>query len=250
MIAALGLAAVVGSGVVHAQIKLNPGVVPGKVLHNPNARNFAFCEIAPVLGEPPTAQFYNTSGAEDYCPVDKMEALNPEKLAAELGATMVYLNPTPRNARRHWVMDELWAFAVGESVDFHGVRGTWAASMAPQSMKGLLTGPYTPGQIHRQSKYLYKAGSRVFLLHAPDGKTWVMQSYATEVDRSLTFDQLPQLGSKLKLPAGFRFEAKTLTKDLTINPTDVPNHTAHIMRDDLHNVYEGCGFDNACSYIP
>jgi hypothetical protein len=147
-------------------------------------------------------------------------------------------------------MDEFWAYGVGESVDFHGVKGTWAASMSPKSMKGLLVGPYTPGEIHRQTKYLYKSGSQVFLLRDPSGKTWVMQSYATEVEPKLTFGQLAQLVGKLKLPEGYKFEVKTLTSDLTINPTEVPDNTAHIIRDDLHNVYEGCGFDTACNYTP
>ena len=25
---------------------------------------------------------------------------------------------------------------------------------------------------------------------------------------------------------------------------------AHIMRDELHDMYEGCGFDAACNYAP
>jgi len=69
-----------------------------------------------------------------------------------------------------------------------------------------------------------------------------MQCYATEVDPNLTFDQLPPLRSKPKLSQGFRFKVKTLDSDLTISPTQVSNHTAHIVRDELHNVYKGCGF--------
>lgn len=240
------------TGPMSAQIKLHPGLIPGKVIHNANVRDFAYCEIAPVLGTPPklVTVFYNTSGPDDYCPVDKMGALDPKKLATELGAKSVYLNPTPRSARRRWVMDQLWFFAVGKSVDFHGVKGTWGASTSLESMKALLTGPYTPGTIHRQTKYLYAKGSRVFLLRGPGGKTWVIESYATEIDPNLTFDQLPQLDSKLNLPEGYKFEVKTLTQDLTIDLRKAPDNTAHIVRDELHDVYEGCGFDHACNYTP
>ena len=42
---------------------------------------------------------------------------------------------------------------------------------------------------------------------------------------------------------------KKLMKDLTIDPRNA-NGVAHIVRDDHHNVYEGCGFDNACNYVP
>ena len=121
--------------------------------------------------------------------------------------------------------------------------------MSPELMKGVLKGDFVPGEIHRESKYLYAKGSEVFLLHSPDGKTWVMQSYATEVDKDLSFDQLPNLASKLSLPEGFKFDAKTLTKDLTIDPRKADG-LAHIVRDNLHDVYEGCGFDAACDYTP
>jgi|SRR5208282_3929247 len=233
------------------QVKLNPGATLGKVVHKADARDYAYCEIAPVLGKGPEmmAQFYNSSGPEDHCPVDKMEAIDAKKLAAELGADFVYMNPTPQSARRHWVMDQLWLYEAGESVDFHGVKATWAASMSPESMKGMVRGDYQPGQIHRQTKYLYSKGSKVFVLRSPDGKAWVMQSYATEVDKELTFEKLPELGSRLKLPDGFKFEAVTLTKDLTVDPRKA-HGLAHIIRDDHHDVYEGCGFDAACNYTP
>jgi hypothetical protein len=233
------------------QITLKPGAIANNEFHRADARDFAYCEIAPVLGKPPNvmAQFYNSSGPGDRCPAIEMAALDPKKLAAELGAEFVYINPTPQTARRHWVMDQLWFFKVGETVDFHGVRATWAATMSPEVMNGLLRSDFVPGEIHRDSKYLYAKGSTVFLLRSPDGKTWVMQSYTTEVDKDLSFDQLSNLASELKLPDGFKFEVKTLTRDLTIDPRKADD-VAHIIRDNLHDIYGGCGFDGACNYIP
>ena len=233
------------------QIKLNPGPIPGKEIHNPNARDYAYCEIAPVMGTKPdlVAQFYNTSQPGDYCPLDKFEAIDPNKLAEELGADFVYMNPTPQTARRHWVMDELWLFNGGESADFQGVKATWMATMTPEVMKGMIKKNYEAGEIHRQSKYLYRQGTQVYLLRTPDKKTWVMQSYVTALDKDLTIDKLPQLAEKLELPDGWSFETKTLPEDLTIDPRKA-NGVAHIIRDNLHNVYEGCGFDAACNYVP
>ena len=197
------------------------------------------------------AQLYNTGGPDDYCPSDKIELLNPTKLAAELGAVSVYLSPTPLSARLHLVMDQLWFFNAGESVDFHGVKATWTASMKLESMIGLTGGPYTPRQLYRDTKYLYAKGSQLFLLHEVRGITWVMQFYSTEVEGKLTFDQLAKLGSTLKLEErGLRFEAKTLTRDLIVDPRNATDNMVHILRDELHNVYVGCGFDNTCSYMP
>jgi len=147
-------------------------------------------------------------------------------------------------------MDQFWVFRAGETVEFEGVKATWIASMTPHAMLAALSGgAYTPTEIHRTSKYMYANGSTVFLMRTPENKTYVMQSYVTEVDPSLTFDRLAQLGSKLKLPAGWKFEAKTLDKELTIEPGKAGS-VAHIIRDELHNVYEGCGFDATCSYVP
>jgi len=232
------------------QITLKPGAIPGREFHRTNARDFAYCEIAPVLGTPPNVmvQFYTSSGPGDHCPLNEMAAIDPKKLAAELGAEFVYMNPTPP-ARRHWVMDQLWFYNVGETVNFHGVQATWAASMSPELMKGVLEGDFVPGEIHRDCQYLYAKGRRVFLLHSPDGKTWVLLSYSTEVDTDLSLDQLSNLASKLKLPAGFKFEIKPLTRDLRIDARKA-NGLAHIIRDNLHDIYQGCGFDAACSYIP
>jgi hypothetical protein len=238
-----------------AKIKLNPGVIPGATMDLPKARDYAYCEIAPFIIEDGkiTAEFYNTTattGVGGGCPPDKFAAIDSKTLAADLAAAVVYMNPTPQTARRHWVMDQFSASQKGETVDFLGVKATWGASMDPRQLQGLVKANYEPGEIHRQTKFLYAKGSPVFLLRSPDGKTWVMQSYATEVDKDLTYDQLSQLASKLKqLPAGWKFEVKTLDKDLTIEPGKARN-VAHIVRDELHDVYEGCGFDKACNYMP
>ncbi len=231
------------------QITLKPGAIPNKEFLRGNARDFAYCEIAPVLGKPPMAQIYNSSGPGDRCPVNEMAAIDPKRLAAELGAEVVFMNPTPQTARRHWVMDQLWLFTVGETVDFHGVQATWAASMSPELLEGMRKGDFVPAEGHRENKFLYEKGRKVFLLHSPDGKTWVMLSYATEVDPNLSLEQLSTLASKLKLPDGFKFEIKTLTRNLAIDLRNA-NGLAHIIRDNLHDIYQGCGFDNACSYIP
>ncbi len=204
----------------------------------------------PVFGKPPNAmaQIYNSSGPGDRCPPNEKAAIDPTKLAAELGAEFVYINPTPQTARRYWVMDEFWDHKVGETVDFHGVLATWMASMSPELMKGVLKDDFVPGEVHRENTYLYAKGRRVYLLHSPDGKTWVMLSYTTEVDTDLSLDQLSNLVSKLKLPDGFKFEIKELPRALTIDAQRA-NGLAHIIRDNLHDIYQGCGFDNACNYI-
>jgi hypothetical protein len=219
--------------------------IPGKEVHVSKARDLPFCEIVPVIGKPPDvmAQFYNTTGASD-CPPKKFTAINPKKLAEELHADSVFLNP-----RRNWVFDQVWVFEVGETRDFDGVKATWMASMSPEVLKAGTKGPFSPMEIHRQSKYLFLKGNLAFLMRTPDGKTYVMQSYTNDVDKSLTLKGLPKVGSQLKLPPGWKFEVKKLDRDLTVDPRKADG-VAHIIQDNLLNTYEGCGFDAACDYVP
>jgi len=227
------------------QITLSPGAAPGLQLYNSKARNYPFCEIFAFMGKPPDvmAQVYNTTNASN-CPPGKFIALDAKKLAAQLGADQVYLNP-----RRHWTVDQLWVFKAGETVDFDGVKATWVASVSPAEIKAGLQAPYAAMEIHRDSKYLFEKGKPVYLIRTPDGKVYVMQSYVTVVDRGLSIDNLSELGSKLKLPDGWKFETRKLDTDLTIDPTKAGG-VAHIIQDQIQNTYEGCGFDAACNYKP
>jgi hypothetical protein len=65
-----------------------------------------------------------------------------------------------------------------------------------------------------------------------------MQAYSLIVDPDQTYDSLKDLGSKLKLPAGWKFRVKVLDQDLTIRAVD---GIAHIVQDDLENTYDLCG---------
>jgi hypothetical protein len=52
------------------------------------------------------------------------------------------------------------------------------------------------------------------------------------------------------LLAGWRFVLKTLDKDLTFIPPADKSYVAHAMADWFDDVYEGCGYNAACYYIP
>jgi hypothetical protein len=242
---------VAASAAIAESIQLKPGASPGQTAHRSNIRNSAFCEIAAILGAPSNtvAQFYSTTAAGVECPPEKLAAIDPKALADDLGASSLYLDPTPQSARRYWVADEIWNYGVGETIDFNGVKAAWTASMSPDVLANMISTPYAAAEMRQEATYLYSKGAKVFLIHAPDGKTWVMQSYATEVDSELTFDRLSELDNALKLPDGFRFEVATLRQDLTVDSRRAGG-LAHVLRDELHNVYAGCGFDAACSFNP
>lgn len=229
---------------------LKPGPIPGKTVFLDNARGYPFCEIQVVTGWPPNlvVQIYNTSGQQQCLP-GTLDRVDAEALAQKVGARAVIKNPT-----RYWLMDRLWSYDAGEVFDFDGVRAEWMAKLEPKGVKmgehGKPFPVYQQVVVARNSKYEWRKGAEVYLLRAPDGKAWIMQAYTTLVDKSLTQAGLRNLGARLKLPAGWKYEVKTLDRDLTFAPPARTGYLAHAIVDELQNVYQGCGFDEACNYVP
>jgi hypothetical protein len=108
---------------------------------------------------------------------------------------------------------------------------------------------YFPGRIYRNNKFLFKKGTTVHLLDAPDGKVvFVMQSYTNHWNKDETLANLKDLGSKL--PPGWKYRVKVLDQDLTIRAV---NGRARIVQDERQNTYEVCfeeGGQKACSVQP
>jgi hypothetical protein len=209
------------------------------------ARGYGQCEIFLMKGQPGkyAAQVYNTTPLND-CPPSKFDPIDPKVLAKNSQSDLAWKNP-----RRYWMMDHLTVALVGEPREFDGLKFNFVASMQmPPNFKpgeGQAGFAFQPTQIRRVTKYEYLKGNPVFLLLSPDGHTWVMQTYTTHTDRTLTQADLPNLSSRLKLPAGWQFKVKTLDRDLIINTTGL----AHIVPDNLENMYQGC-FDTVCNFIP
>jgi hypothetical protein len=186
------------------------------------------------------ALVYNTTGLNE-CPPDKFDAIDVDALAKETGSDAVWKNP-----RRHWMMDHLTIALVGEPRDFQGLMFNFVARMqmpanfTPEA-GGQAALRYRPSQINRVSKYEFLAGNPVFLMRSPEGVTWVMQTYTNHMASDLTEADLPELGQRLDLAEGWRFKAKTLDRDLILDT----NGLAHIVADDLENMYQGCTEDVA-----
>ena len=242
-----------------AQTPLKPGAIKGKTLNAPSVRNYAECEFYLGFGKGPDLdlQIYNTTnttGPEGKCPADTFAALDPKKLAATLGASIVVTNPTVQTARKWWIMDGLVLYEVGETFNFSGVKATWVGKMSAHDLEQAAQAskiPYQPLTNRQLSKWTFKKGNPIFLLRTPEGKAYVMQAVTNAVDKDLTYDQLPQLGSRMKsLPAGWKYEEKTLTQDLVFDLRKAtPPGLKHLTLDEYGNVYFGC-FDNVCNYTP
>ena len=207
-----------------------------------NARGYAQGEIFLLNKQDDhlDALVYNTTGL-NQCPPELFDAIDVDALATETVSDTVW-----KNTRRWWMMDHLTIALVGEPREFQGL---WFNCVAKMQMPANFTPEaggqaalrYRPSQIARVTKYEFLAGNTVQLLRSPEGITWVMQTYTNHKAPDLTIDDLPQLGERLQLADGWQFKSRTLDRDLVLDTKGL----AHIVADDLENMYQGCTDDVA-----
>lgn len=198
----------------------------------PEIRNARYCEIIPLelTLKGLKASVYNTLG-HDTCPEDKWKALSESELRHHFGVLEVI-----RNGPRYFVMDNIipsGATAAGEVITLGGIVLQKRAEVWP-SLRQAMEPPFTEQTVDRSTVYRFRAGKPIFQLTGPDGSVYVMQSYAAIVDPALTYDDLPKLGARLKLPAGWSYSTRTPDEDLMLGAKD----KAIVVQDDLKNTYQ------------
>ena len=221
---------------------------PDRYISMDNMRGYRFAEVALFSGtseENAVADFYNSTGVDDPSPA-RYATLDEDKLAQENRAIGVFLNPP-----RYWMFDEFRVFEVGDDRKFDGITMSWMGVVDVASLKkAIIGGNYFAGYIHRDNSYTYNNGSEVYLLDAPDGEVFVMQSYNAHTDDGLAAEESPAtLGSRLTLADGWKFRGKTLDRDLVVSQ-DKTGKLAHVMQDDLLNRYQGSDGGKAFNYVP
>jgi hypothetical protein len=125
------------------------------------------------------------------------------------------------------------ATKAGKTIEAGALKFTERASI-DVGLMDLMHRPYRETTINRDTIYRFKAGNPVFLLEAPDGSRYAMQAYSQIVDKSLDYAGLPALGSRLKLPSGWRYTTLTPETDLVLGAKG----TATVVQDELENTYQ------------
>ncbi len=225
--------------------KLPDDGAAAKVMRFDNLREVRYAEVFLISGDAIThnleAAFYNTTGLNNSadprntCPEALWAKVNPETLKKQYDVLGVF-----KNGPRHWAMDWI-ELPVGAKRTFDGLEARWMGQVKlPKDidLKKKGSSAYKPTTVARKSEMGFVKGKPVFILDDPQGHPWVMQAYSLIVDPNLTYDALAGLGSKLKLPPGWKFRVKVLDEDLAIRAV---NGIAHIMQDDLENTYDLCG---------
>jgi hypothetical protein len=221
-------------------------LVPGREIHMQDMRGRRFCEVGLITGtnqDNAIANIWNTTGVCDPTP-EQVDALDADAIARENGALSGWLNPV-----RRWTFDALDVPEAGDDTTFGTLTGTWTGVVgAAAMMQGAVQDSYDPGYAASNYTFTFNTGSEVYLLEAPDGEVFVMQSFAGQWDPAVSDDILAHLGGRLDLPGGWGFRAETLDHDLQVSSARHDN-LAHVLQDNLRNVYHGSDVGRAFSEL-
>jgi hypothetical protein len=223
-------------------------LVPGKQIHlTKQGNNFEFCEVALINGTSKSnaiADFYNSTGT-DICTPERFAGLDKGKIIKETGSREAFLNPS-----RTWMFDKFDVYENGAERIFGGIKMTWMGVVPVEELeKGVTKGHYVPGYIYRNSQYTYNKGREIYLLDAPDGEVFVMQSFTNAVQKEVDINHIKDLGRLLHLPPGWKFRSVVLDRELLVNQKRT-NNLAHVFQDDLKNAYQGSDGGKAFNFVP
>jgi hypothetical protein len=195
-----------------------------------------------VLTRNYTAGVYNTiglngdnpTGGGDSSPAAILDKIDMKKLKEDNDALKAI-----KNGPRLWTVDYI-GVKTGKERDFQGLKARWIMwfPIPDEIRKGSMENPYKVMTAKRDTSMGIRKGSRVYIMDDPEGKPWVMKSASLIKDPNQKFEDLKDLGSRLKLPQGWKFRTIILEQDLVFL-TD--NGTAHITQDELGNTYDLVG---------
>lgn len=202
-----------------------------------NLRDKRYCEV--IYGNRSfltlVVKVFSTQGLNE-CPQQAWQLITKQTITDTFKTSFVRLN-----GPRYWMIDGVQA--TGDTVNyeresFGGIEMNLRATIEVGLFKQLqlLWGDpaYQVTTVHRNTKWIYKAGSPVYELISSSGEKYVMQSYAQIVNPKLSMADLPMLEKQLQLPKGWSYRTRLLTEDLHL----VARGRAYVLQDNLLNSYQ------------
>jgi len=178
------------------------------------------------------ADVWNTMGFND-CPAGPFDAIDAEAEAAKRGALFCM-----KNGPRYWTFDALEAgMRETAAVETFGELQMFLAATVsfgdtpPQQLA------YVERYVARDNFWEYRAGQPRYYLTRPDGARYVLQAYALYVDPTQTVASLKDLGDRLGLPEGWRFDFEP-TPATTLRVGTGADSVAAVLQDELGNTYQ------------
>jgi len=185
------------------------------------------------------ADVWNTYGLNS-CPERLWKASNTAALSTEMGALFVKLN-----GPRHWLIDRAKItydpsaeMKQGVVRSFSGLKMRRLTTGAVPTVNGRPGLPaYTETTVNRTTFFTFSRRNPLRVLVAPSGARYAMQAYSQIKDPTMSEKRLASLGSRLSLPAGWRYEVRRIKKDLTLKT--VARTT--VIQDEFENTYQLIG---------
>ncbi len=198
-------------------------------LGEPLRRGDRYCEILLVRlnGMAPEAEVWGTQGLND-CPAASWEALDAQSIQEENDALAAILN-----GPRYWLPNSVTGSLPSPQRKMFGaleMRLLATVSIDPN----MNNSPYTETSVLRSTAYTFNSGEELYELTSPEGVVYVMQSMSQIIDPEQMLSELPNLETRLMLPEGWSYQARTLDSDLIVRAEG----EAIVLQDDLSNTYQ------------
>jgi hypothetical protein len=180
--------------------------------HFDGLRAAQYTEFFLIGGDPITgdlhAGVYNTIGLNGYTdanrdssPAAAVAAINMNTVKSQLDVVATHIN-----GPKLWMLD--WIdVPVGTEREFGTLHARWVADV---NLKGIdLSKPgadaYHATTVERKTKFGYQKGQTEFLIDDPEGNTWIMKGMNLGIPPVQSYADAANLGSRLKLPPGYKF---------------------------------------------
>lgn len=186
------------------------------------------------------ANVYNTWGLNGSDTTgDSSPAVLLDKIDVKEIAKQYHMLAAFKNGARLWTLDWI-EVQMGKELDFGGMKARWVNWL---DLRGISTEPgaadYKNITVTRRTRFGFNKGTRISVLDDAQGNPWVMKSFSLITFPDQNFADIANLGSRLKLPAGWKFRSVVLEQDLVLTPDSTG--TAHITQDDFGNTYDRAG---------
>lgn len=239
----LALAALVAVVFVTGCAKQPPDDANTKKLEFDGLMGDRYTEILLVFGNVITGNYmagvYNTVGLNDP---DGKGDTSPAAILDKIDFDKVKKNhdalSTVKNGARLWTIDHL-GVNTGKERDFQGLKARWVMWFPiPDEIREGKDLSYAVMPALRGTDMTIWKESRVYILDDPEGNSFVMKSASLIKDPTQKFEDLKDLGSRLKLASGWKFRSKILEEELVFKTKD---GKSFIVQDDIGNTYDRVG---------
>ncbi len=195
-------------------------------------RNQRYCEVllgAGTIFKGVTFDVYNTIGL-NFCPQEEWVKLNEKQIKKKWNTDFAKLN-----GPRFWTMDSMKSSLLDPTIVKFNELEMRKAGVVELGFKDIFgkRKSYQERKVRRNSVWIFDAKKLVYELISPSGKTYIMQSFSTEV-RNLRIQDLENLKPELILPKGWNYRARLLTEDLRV---PIPFGLATVIQDNFYNSY-------------